>query len=75
MASSEKHYFILQFRLKTEKWQEDVIDRRLEAGRKIYNALLGQSLKKLNELNKTKRYRNLLSSLNGDKKHDKPIWD
>jgi len=74
MAKQEKPCFILQFKLKTETWQEDIIDNRLEAGRKIYNSLASKSLKRLKELKKTKAYRNLLESLNQDKKHDKPIW-
>ena len=75
MAKQRKDCFILQFRLKTERWQEDVIDSRLEAGRKIYNALANKSLKQLKELKKTKAYRNLIKRLNKDKNHDKPIWD
>ena len=75
MVEQEKPCFILQFKLKTETWQEDIIDNRFEAGRKIFNALASKSLKRFKELKKTKTYRNLLESLNQDKKHDKPIWD
>lgn len=75
MVKQRKDCFILQFRLKTERWQEDVIDNRLEAGRKIYNALASKSLKRLKELRKTRAYRNLIERLNKDKNHDKPIWD
>lgn len=45
MVKQRKDCFILQLRLKTERWQEDIIDSRLEAGRKIYNALASKSLK------------------------------
>ena len=75
MVKQRKDCFILQFRLKTERWQEDVIDSRLEAGRKIYNTLTSKSLKRLKELKKTKAYRNLIERLNKDKEHDKLIWD
>jgi len=75
MAKQEKKCFILQFKLKTELWQEDVIDNRLEAGRKIYNSLVAKSLNRLKELKKTRYYRDLLESLNQNKTHDKPIWD
>lgn len=51
-------YFVLKFRLKTEKWQEDMMDKRFEAGRKLYNSLVSKSLKVLRELEKTKTYRN-----------------
>ena len=50
-------YFVLKFRLKTEKWQEDIMDKRFEAGRKLYNSLVSKSLKVLRELEKTKVYR------------------
>lgn len=72
MAKSER--FVLTFRLKTELWQEDIIDKRIEAGRKIYNQLVSESQKRWNELRKSKKYRSLLASLTGDKKHDKLIW-
>ena len=75
MVKQRKDCFILQLRLKTERWQEDIIDSRLEAGRKIYNALASKSIKRLKELKKTKAYRNLIERLNKDKHHDKPIWD
>ena len=74
MAKSEPR-FTLTFRLKTEPWQEDVIDKRIEAGRKLYNALVNKSLKVLRELEKTKQYRSLMKGLKHDKsKHDKEIW-
>ena len=66
MVKQRKDCFILQLRLKTERWQEDVIDSRLEAGRKIYNALASKSLKRLKELKKRKAYRNLIERLNKD---------
>ena len=58
----EKSYFILSFRLKTEKWQEDVINKRFNAGKKMYNKLVRKSLNVLSELEKTKKYRNALQA-------------
>ena len=66
--------FIVQFSLRTEKFQEDIIDRRFEIGRKIYNSLANVTQKRYKEMIKTKQYRNLLSSLSNDKKKDKDIW-
>lgn len=66
--------FVLQFQLKTEKWQEDILDKRFEIGRKIYNALVNVIQKRYNEMTKTKKYRNLMASLTHNKKHDEPIW-
>lgn len=55
--------FVLEFPLKTELWQADIIDRRLDAGRKIYNALVDKSLKRYKELKRTKKYRALQANL------------
>lgn len=74
VSKTSAPYFVLKFKLKTEPWQEDVMVKRFEAGRQIYNALANVSLKRWNELKKTKKYRALLDSLNHDKNHDKPIW-
>ena len=67
--------FVVQFPLKTESYQEDVLNKRFEIGRKIYNALLSVSQKRYKEMIKTKKYRNLMSMLTGNKKSDKPIWN
>ena len=66
--------FIVQFPLKTEKYQEDILNRRFEIGRHIYNSLVNVTQKRYKEMIKTKKYRNLLSSLTGNKKTDKLVW-
>jgi ribonucleotide reductase beta subunit family protein with ferritin-like domain len=66
--------FVVQFLLKTEKYQEDMLDKRFEIGRKIYNSLINVTQKRYKEMIKTKKYRNLISSLANDKKKDKDIW-
>ena len=66
--------FIVQFPLKTEKYQEEILDRRFEIGRRMYNALVNVTQKRYKEMIKTKQYRNLLSLLLNDKKKDKNIW-
>lgn len=67
-------YFIIQFPLKTEKYQEDILDKRFEIGRQIYNSLVNITQKRYREMIKTKNYRNLISQLSGDKKKDRAIW-
>ena len=67
--------FIVQFPLKTEKYQEDILDKRLEICRQIYNSLVSITQKRYKEMIKTKRYRNLISQLSGDKKKDKSVWE
>ena len=66
--------FIVEFPLKTEKYQEDILNKRFEIGRQIYNSLVNVTQKRYREMIKTKKYRTLLSSLSGNKKIDKPIW-
>lgn len=66
--------FVVEFPLKTEKYQEDVLNKRFEIGRQIYNSLVNVTQKRYKEMIKTKKYRNLISSLTGNKKADKEIW-
>lgn len=66
--------FVVEFPLRTLKYQEDILNRRFEIGRQIYNALVNVTQKRYKEMVKTKRYRALLSSLTGNKKLDKEIW-
>ena len=66
--------FIVEFPLKTEKYQEDILNKRFEIGRKIYNSLVNVTQKRYREIIKTREYRNLISSLTGNKKADKETW-
>lgn len=66
--------FIVEFPLKTEKYQEDILNKRFEIGRKIYNSLVNITQKRYKEMIKTKKNRKLISSLTGNKKSDKEIW-
>ena len=67
-------YFIVKFPLKTEKYMEDILNKRFEIGRNIYNSLVNVTQKRYKEMIKTKEYRNLLSQLSGNKSDDKDIW-
>ena len=66
--------FIVEYPLKTEKYQEDVLNKRFEIGRQIYNSLVNVTQKRYKEMIKTKKYHNLMSSLTGNKKADKETW-
>lgn len=66
--------FTVEFPLRTEKYQEDILNKRFEIGRQIYNSLVNVTQKRYKEMIKTKKYRNLISSLTGNKKSDKDIW-
>lgn len=65
--------FIVQFPLKTEKYQEDILNKRFEIGRQIYNSLVNVTQKRYKEMIKTKNYRNLISQLSGNRNKDKSI--
>ena len=47
--------FIVQFPLRTEKYQEDILNKRFEIGRKMYNSLVKVIQKRYKEMIKTKK--------------------
>ncbi|WP_330111483.1 transposase [Cetobacterium somerae] len=55
--------FVVEFKLKTEIYQEDILEKRFEIARKIYNALVTKVAKRYHELTKTKRYRKIQTAL------------
>ncbi|WP_125154491.1 transposase [Clostridium rectalis] len=57
MSKTPKQRYVLNLKLKTQLFQEDILDKRFDIGRKIYNAVLGQALKRYREMIKTKRWR------------------
>jgi len=48
--------FVLTLPLKTEKFQEDILSKRFEIGRKIYNACLNELYKRYDVLRQSKEY-------------------
>lgn len=42
MAKESKQRFVLNLRLNTELFQDDILDKRFEIGRQIYNEVLGK---------------------------------
>ena len=67
--------FIVEFLLETEIFQEDVLNKRFEIGRQIYNSLVNVTQKRYKEMIKTKEYRSLVYSLTGNKRTDRPVWE
>ena len=55
--------FVLTLELKTEKWQEDILDKRLNIGRQIYNACLGELYKRYNTMAQRKEYKKVVNML------------
>lgn len=57
MTKVPKQRYILNLILETEKYEEDILNKRFEIGRQLYNAVLNVSLKRYKEMLKTKRWR------------------
>ena len=57
MAKEPKQRFVLNLKLKTQPFQEDILNKRFEIGRHLYNSVLGLALKRYKEMIKTKRWR------------------
>ncbi|BAE47706.1 transposase [Clostridium botulinum C] len=57
MAKSKTSSYILTLKLKTEKYQEDILNKRLEISRNIYNSCLGEILKRYKHTRELKDYR------------------
>ncbi len=74
MAKAPKQRYVLNLKLKTQPFQENILDKRFEIGRKVYNAVLGQALERYREMIKTKRWRknqNNISNIYKVEKDDK----
>lgn len=77
----KEQYFTVEYPLIVEKWQADVLDKKFEVARKLYNELLSKTLKKYSEITKTRKYRELTASIERDEngvakktKENKGIW-
>ena len=55
--------FIVEFPFKTEKYQEDILNKRFEIGRKIYNSLVNTTQKRYKEMIKTKKLWNNIKNI------------
>jgi hypothetical protein len=58
--AKKKPRFCLTLKLNTEPYQEDILAKRFEISRKIYNALVTVTQKRYKEMVKTKKYRSLI---------------
>ncbi|WP_459566523.1 hypothetical protein [Clostridium sporogenes] len=48
--------YVLTLPLKTEKWQEDILEKRLNIARQIYNACLGEIFSRYRLMKRQKEY-------------------
>lgn len=58
--------YVITLPLKTEIWQEHILEKRSNIGRHIYNCCLKDIMKRFRKLKKDKEYRNIINS--NDKK-------
>jgi len=61
--------FVLTLELKTEKWQEDILDKRFNIGRQIYNACLGELYKRYNTMTQRKEYKKVVNMPKGKERN------
>lgn len=57
MPDPQSQYFVLTLPLKPELWQQDILKKRFEINRQIYNALLNKAVKRYKQMAQTKAYR------------------
>jgi hypothetical protein len=55
-----KPTFVLTLKLNTQKYQKDVLDKRLDIGRQIYNACLNELFKRYRRMKQSKIYQKTL---------------
>ena len=76
MSKSKKPHFILNLKLNTEKYQEDILYKRFEIARQLYNSILHIALNRYKEMIKTKVWRNNqleLSNIYKSSRNDKDL--
>lgn len=61
--------FILTLKLKTQSYQADILNKRFEISRQIYNACLGHLLKQYNKIVNTDEYKNILNQPKGKERN------
>ena len=64
MKKNKTSSYVLTLQLHTEKFQEDILDKRLEIARNISNALTGKVLKRYHLMLESKEYRQIKKQLN-----------
>lgn len=63
--------YCVTFPLITEKYQEDILNKRFEIGRQLYNAVLSKAYKRYKSMIETKKYRQLKEQINNANEKEK----
>jgi len=64
-----KPTFVLTLKLNTEKYQEAVLNKRFEIGRRIYNACLNELFKRYQTMKQSKIYQETLKMKKSKKRN------
>ncbi|MCB2308444.1 transposase [Clostridium estertheticum] len=63
--------YILTLKLNTEKYQENILNKRLEISRSIYNSCLGELFKRYNHMRESKEYEKVINMVKGKERNKK----
>ena len=70
-----KPNFVLTLKLDTEKYQEDILDKRLDIGRRIYNACLNELGKRYRLMVESKEYQKAIKIPKDDESRNLALQD
>lgn len=75
--SGTSSYFVMTLPLMPELWQKEKLNKRFEVNRQIYNAILGEGLKRYRRMKERRDYRVLIQMLDStvDVKERKRIYE
>ena len=65
--------YCVTFPLITEKYQENILNKRFEIGRQLYNAVLSKAYKRYKSMIETKKYRQLKEQINNANEKEKKL--
>ncbi|MGG3939431.1 RNA-guided endonuclease TnpB family protein, partial [Anoxybacillus kestanbolensis] len=71
MAKSKTKSYVLTLKLKTEIWQEHILEKRFEIARKLYNACLRECLKRYKKLQHDKEYQQVIQQSASKEKNER----
>lgn len=67
LPAASEQYFVLTLPLRPQPWQQQILEKRFEINRQIYNALLQKALKRYRQMIQTRAWRANRDALSGEK--------
>lgn len=71
MARNKTPSFVLTLKLDTQKYQEDILNKRFKIGRLIYNACLAEEYKNYRLMIESKEYQKVCKMPKGKERNEK----